>query len=212
MTACRLFLLTPKLTLAEVAAFAPRFAAAAAATEAASALVRLAAGAESDAKRILAPLLEIAVRQDVALLVEVDPRLAARLGADGALVSGAGAELTSALDSLHPERIVGVGGLKLRDEAMEAGEAGADYIMFGEPRRDGWTPPFEDTLERVSWWAEIFQTPCVGYAATLENAEELAAVGADFVAIGDALWTAPVLEDAAKDLMRRLAAASAGRA
>ena len=211
MTDCRLFLLTPKLTLAEVAAFAPRFAAAAEGGRAASALVRLAPGAESDAKRILAPLIDIAVLRDVALLVELDPRLAARLGADGAHVSAA-ADLKAALDSLHPERIVGIGGLKLRDDAMAAGEAGADYVMFGEPRRDGWTPPFEDTLERVGWWAEIFQTPCVGYAATFDDAEELAAAGADFVAVGDALWSAPALEVAARDLTRRLAVASAGRA
>jgi thiamine-phosphate pyrophosphorylase len=212
MTNCRLFLFTPKLTLAEVAAFAPRFAAASEAGQAASALLRLAPGADSDAKRIAAPLLEIAARLDVALLVETDPRIAARLGADGAHVSGVGVELTNALDSLHPERIVGVGGLKLRDEAMEAGEAGADYVMFGEPRRDGWTPPFENTLERVGWWAEIFQTPCVGYAASFDDAEELAEAGADFVAIGDALWAAPALEDAARDLARRVAVASAGRA
>jgi len=211
MTDCRLFLLTPRLTLAEVGAFAPRFAAAAEATRAASALVRLAPGADGDAKGILAPLLPIAVRLDVALMVELDPRLVARIGADGTHFTGAGPGLADALNSLHPERIVGVGGLKLRGEAMEAGEAGADYIMFGEPRRDGWTPPFEDTLERIGWWAEIFQTPCVGYAATLDEAEELAAAGADFVAIGDALWSAPVLEDAARDVARRIAVASAGR-
>jgi len=211
MTDCRLFLLTPKLTLAEVGAFAPRFAAAAEACRAASALLRLAPGADSDAKRIVAPLLEIAVRLDVALLVELDPRMTARLGADGAHVTGAGAELADALESLHPERIVGVGGLKLRDDAMEAGEAGADYVMFGEPRPDGWTPPFEDTLERIGWWAEIFQTPCVGYAANFDDAEELAGAGADFVAIGDALWSAASLEDAARDVARRVAVASADR-
>jgi thiamine-phosphate pyrophosphorylase len=211
MTDCRLFLFTPKLTLAEVGAFAPRFAIAAEASQAASALLRIAPGAESDVKRIAAPLLEIAVRLEVALLVELDPRLAARLGVDGAHVAGVGPDFTQALDSLHPERIVGVGGLKLRDDAMEAGEAGADYVMFGEPRRDGFTPPVEDTLERVGWWAEIFQTPCVAYAASFDDAEELAAAGADFVAIGDALWSAPSLEDAARDLARRVAVASSPR-
>jgi thiamine-phosphate pyrophosphorylase len=211
MTDCQLFLLTPRLTLGEVEAFAPRFAAAAEACAAASALLRLAPGSDGDAKRIVAPLLEIAVRLEVALLVELDPRLAARLGVDGAHVAGVGPALVAALDSLHPERIVGVGGVKLRDDAMEAGEAGADYVMFGEPRPDGWTPPFEDTLERVGWWAEIFQTPCVGYASTFDEAEELAAAGADFVAIGDALWSALSLADAAQDLARRVAAASSTR-
>ena len=79
---------------------------------------------------------------------------------------------------------------------MAAGEAGADYVMFGEPHRDGWTPPLAETAERVAWWAEIFETPCVAYAARLDDVATLAAAGADFVALGDALWSAPSLEQA----------------
>ena len=73
---------------------------------------------------------------------------------------------------------------------MTAGEVGADYVMFGEPRRDGCVPPLAETLERVAWWAEIFVTPCVAYAARLDDAAALAAAGADFVALGDAVWSA----------------------
>ena len=61
-------------------------------------------------------------------------RLAARLGADGVHVAGAGEELDAAIKRLKPERIVGAGSLRTRDEAMTAGEMGADYVMFGEPR------------------------------------------------------------------------------
>ena len=120
--------------------------------------------------------------------------------------------IAQALASLHPERIVGAGELRLRDDAMSAGEAGADYVMFGEPRPDGYTPPFEETLARVDWWAEIFQTPCVGFAGTLEQAETLASAGADFVALGDAIWRAPSPEAAAADATRRIAAAARARA
>ena len=70
---------------------------------------------------------------------------------------------------------------------MAAGEAGADYVMFGEPAR-GVAPPLEATLERVGWWAEIFQTPCVAYAASLDDVAALAAAGADFIALGEAVW------------------------
>ena len=73
---------------------------------------------------------------------------------------------------------------------MSAGEAGVDYVMFGEPRPDGWTPPFEETLERTLWWADIFETPCVAYAGGPDDAEALAAAGADFVALGDSIWSA----------------------
>jgi thiamine-phosphate pyrophosphorylase len=71
---------------------------------------------------------------------------------------------------------------------MLAGEAGADYVMFGEPDRDGRRPGFEAVLERVTWWAETLTIPCVGYAASLDEVEALAQAGADFVAIGEALW------------------------
>ena len=73
---------------------------------------------------------------------------------------------------------------------MNAGEAGVDYVMFGEPRPDGFTPPLDETAERVAWWAEIFETACVGYAPTLEAAATLREAGADFVALGEAVWRA----------------------
>jgi len=207
----RLYLITPRLTLADVEPFAKHFAAACKAGQAASALVRLAPGAEGDAKRILAPLIPIAAAEDVALLIESDVRLAPRIGADGVHIAGAGAELEAAIDSLQPERIVGAGFLRLRDEAMNAGEAGADYVMFGEPRRDGWIPPEEETLDRVAWWAEIFETPCVGFAETLDAAATLAAAGADFVALEAAIWSAPSPEEAARQAAKGIAAAASAR-
>ena len=209
---CRLYLLTPPLGLADLAAFAPRFAAALAAGDVASALVRIAPEAQGDAKRIAERMVEAAARADAAILIEGEPRLAARVGADGAHVTDVGDPLSDALASLHPQRIVGVGGLRGRDDAMTAGEADVDYVMFGEPRRDGWTPPLAETVERVAWWAEIFQTPCVAYAARLDDVAALAAAGADFVALGDALWSAPSAEQAiaaAEDAARKAAAARA---
>jgi thiamine-phosphate pyrophosphorylase len=193
---CRLYLVTPPLGLGDIAAFAPRFAAALAAGDVASALVRVAPEAQGDARQIAERMVETAALHDAAILVEGEPRLAARIGADGAHVTGAGEPLADALASLHPARIVGVGGLRGRDDAMAAGEAGADYVMFGEPRRDGWTPPLDETVERVAWWAEIFETPCVAYAARLDDVATLAAAGADFVALGDAVWSATSVEQA----------------
>jgi thiamine-phosphate pyrophosphorylase len=195
-SSCRLYLITPPLSGADLSAFAPRFAEALAAGDVASALLRVAPGAEGETKRIAQRLIEIAAARDVATLIENDARLAARVGADGVHVAGAGAELADALASLHPDRIVGAGRLRTRDDAMDAGEAGADYVMFGEPRPDGFTPPLEETVERVAWWAEIFQTACVGYAPTLTAVATLREAGADFVALGEAVWGAPSAAEA----------------
>jgi thiamine-phosphate pyrophosphorylase len=70
---------------------------------------------------------------------------------------------------------------------MTAAERGADYVMFGEPEGDR-RPAFDAIIERINWWAEVFQIPCVGFAASLDEVEPLAAAGADFVAIGPAIW------------------------
>lgn len=209
---CRLYLVTPPLGLADLPAFAPRFAAALAAGDVASALVRIAPEALGDARRIAELMVEAAAPYDAAVLIEGEPRLAARVGADGAHVAAVGDALVDALASLHPERIVGAGALRGRDDAMSAGEAGVDYVMFGEPRRDGSIPPLADVVDRVDWWAEIFQTPCVGFAGTLEQAETLASAGADFVALGDAIWRAPSPEAAAAEATRRIGAAASARA
>jgi thiamine-phosphate pyrophosphorylase len=117
--------------------------------------------------------------------------LAARLGADGVHVAGDGEDLIEAIKSLKPERIVGAGSLRTRDEAMTAGEIGADYVMFGEPHGGAQTRGLASLVsltERVVWWAEIFETPCVAYADTIAAAGPLAEAGADFVALGDAIW------------------------
>jgi thiamine-phosphate pyrophosphorylase len=189
--ASKLYLLTPPLLASDLDSFASILAAAVGAGDVACVLARLAPGAEGDAKKIVTRLLEIAAHGGTALLVNNNPRLAARIGADGVHVTGGDAALKDALASLKPERIVGAGLLRTRDDAMNAGEAGADYVMFGEPRRDGFTPPAEETVERVQWWAEIFEPPCVGYAASLAGIAPLVDAGADFVALADAVWTAP---------------------
>jgi thiamine-phosphate pyrophosphorylase len=196
---CSLYLLTPFLSGADAGAFAGLFAEVLDAAPIACALVRLAPGAQSDAKAILSPLLRAAAAADCALLIEQDARLAARVGADGVHVAGASADLASAIESLKPERIVGAGFLRTRDEAMTAGELGADYVMFGEPRRGARAMDLDALAERVGWWAEIFETPCVAYADALSAAGELARAGADFVAIGEAIWSAASPPEAARE-------------
>jgi len=86
---------------------------------------------------------------------------------------------------------VGAGGLETRHDAMLAAEQGADYVMFGEPDENGQRPSFADIEERVSWWAEVFEAPCVGYAASLDEVVPLVQAGADFIALGDFIWRDP---------------------
>ncbi len=122
-----------------------------------------------------------------ALLLDGHVELVARGGADGAHLTGIEA-LRDALPSLKPDRIAGVGGLVTRHDSMEAGELGADYVLFGEPDAGGRRPSMEAIAERLQWWAELFEPPCVGFAASREEAHEFAGVGADFILVGDLVW------------------------
>ena len=124
-------------------------------------------------------------------VVEAEPREAARLKADGVHLSATDPHLDEALRALKPDGIVGVGALSSRDVAMTAGEADVDYLMFGEPRPDGYVPPLLTTLDQTRWWAEIFNVPCVAYAARLDDVWPLVEAGAEFVALRDAVWSDP---------------------
>src|SRR3982074_2921167 len=122
-----------------------------------------------------------------AVLLDGDVELVARAGADGAHLTGIEA-MKEALPTLKPDRIAGVGGLATRHDSMTAGEAGADYVLFGEPQARGQRPSIEAITERLQWWGELFEPPCVGFAASREEAYEFAAAGADFVLVGDFIW------------------------
>ncbi len=125
-----------------------------------------------------------------ALLIDGHAELVARAGADGAHLTGIAA-IEDAAPSLKPDRIMGVGGLATRHDSMAAGEAGADYVLFGEPDARGQRPAAEAIAERLQWWAELFEPPCVGFAVSPEEASEFAAAGADFLLVGDFIWADP---------------------
>ena len=137
--------------------------------------------------KTLAPAIQNA---GAALLLDGHVELVARAGADGAHLSGIAA-LEEALPTLKPDRIAGVGGLETRHESMLAGELGVDYVLFGEPDAHGKRPSAEAIAERLDWWAELFEPPCIGYATSREEVYEFARAGADFVLVDEAIWADP---------------------
>src|SRR3954451_23442088 len=124
---------------------------------------------QSDPRGMLARIKALAPgvqERGAALLIEGNVELVARAGADGAHLSGIDA-MQEALPTLKPDRIAGVGGLITRHDAMSAGGAGADYVLFGEPDGRGQRPSAQAIAERLQWWAELFEPPCACFAATL---------------------------------------------
>jgi len=186
----RLYLFTPIVDDTE--AFAPQLDTALGSADIAAVLLRL---AEADERTLINRAKAIAAaaqQRNVALLLDGRAGIVARAGADGSHLSGI-ETLAAALALLKPDRIAGAGGLRSRHDAMLAAEAGADYVMFGEPYpgEEDRRPPLQETLERLEWSAELLQLPCVGYAGDTDEVTAVARTGADFVALGAWLWNEP---------------------
>jgi thiamine-phosphate pyrophosphorylase len=184
----RLYLATPEVDdPAQLAAQLPELLASA---DVAAVLLRL---KQTDQRtmisrvKALAPAIQNA---GAALLLDGHVELVARGGADGAHLTGLAA-MEEALPWLKPDRIAGVGGLATRHDSMAAGELGADYVLFGEPDATGQRPSTEAIAERLQWWDELFEPPCIGFAISREEASEFAGSGADFVLVGDFIWADP---------------------
>ena len=142
-----------------------------------------------NALKALAPT----IQEHEAAVIVADPgdidlaTVIARGGADGGHAEDP-ARIEALAQKLKDGRNVGAGGLKTKHDAMAAGELGVDYVLFGEPRPDGYVPEIDLVEERAAWWAEIFQTPCVVYAPRIDAVPRLAATGPEFIALGDAVW------------------------
>jgi thiamine-phosphate pyrophosphorylase len=131
-------------------------------------------------------LLDVARSNGAALLVEehVDPET------DGVHLTDPGrvAEIRKKLDGRPHERLILGADVGLsRHDAMVAGEDGADYVAFGERGRSA----DDAVVELVCWWREVTVMPCLAYAEDLKTVTELAALGTDFIGIGDGLLRSP---------------------
>jgi thiamine-phosphate pyrophosphorylase len=184
----RLYLATPETgdaqALARVLLEALR------AADVAAVLLRLKPAAERDLVNRVKALAGPVQETGAALILDGHADIVAKAGADGSHLSSIEA-FVAAVEGLKPERIAGCGALHTRHDAMLAAERGADYVMFGEPEANEHRPSFEAIVERIEWWSGLFEIPCVGYAATLDELGPLVAAGADFVAVGESIWSDP---------------------
>jgi thiamine-phosphate pyrophosphorylase len=144
-------------------------------------------------RRAAEALMPIAQKRGVAFLVNDRPDLAKSLGADGAHIGQEDMAYGEARRLLGPDKIIGVTCHDSRHLAMEAAEAGADYVAFGAffPTRTK-KPKSKAEIELLSWWSEIFEVPCVAIGGiTPENCAPLIAAGADFLAVSAGVWDFP---------------------
>lgn len=187
MTDCQLYLISPP----EVGGtFPDRLERTLAAGRVAAFQFRVKGIEEHEAARLAAPLQELCAAHDCAFIVNDSAKLAKRLKADGVHLGQGDGEVREAREILGREAQIGVTCHASRHLAMEAGEAGADYVAFGAffPSE---TKPTEHRPEPdlLAWWQRIFEIPCVAIGGiTPSNCKPLIDAGADFLAVSNAVW------------------------
>jgi len=188
---CRLYLLTPPKF--EPERFADVVERTLDAGDVASLQLRLKQASDAEILRAGEILRPITQSRDVALIVNDRPDLAVRLGADGVHVGREDASYAEARAALGPDKIVGMTVHNSRHLAMEAAEAGADYVAFGAfyPTQTK-EPKTRCEIEILRWWSEMMVVPCVAIGGiTVENAKPLIDAGADFLAVSSGVWNFP---------------------
>ncbi len=145
---------------------------------------------QHQAARLAEPLQALCADRDVAFIVNDSVALAKRLGADGVHLGQEDGDAADARAILGPSVQIGVTCHDSRHLAMEAGEAGADYVAFGSFYETG-TKQVKHRPDPaiLSWWSALFEIPCVAIGGiTPQNAEPLVAAGADFLAVSGGVW------------------------
>jgi len=187
MEPCQLYLISPQ----EVAgAFPDRLKAALEPGVATAFQLRVKDIDEHELARLAEPLQRICADAEVAFIVNDSIALARRLGADGVHLGQSDGDIREARALLGPSAQIGKTCHDSRHLAMEAGEAGADYVAFGAFYPTTTKPShYRPQPSILSWWSAVFEVPCVAIGGiTPENAAPLVAAGADFVAVCQAVW------------------------
>jgi thiamine-phosphate pyrophosphorylase len=189
---CRLYLITPPAL--DPKTFKDQLAAALDGGDVGCVQLRLKDVADDEIRRACDVLRPVAQSRGVAFLMNDRPDLAAALGCDGVHVGQEDATYADARAALGPERIVGVTCHASRHLAIEAAEAGADYVAFGAffPTATKDSPKGKADLDLLHWWGEIMTVPVVAIGGiTVENCGSLVAAGADFLAVVAGVWAYP---------------------
>lgn len=184
---CQLYLISPP---AIDATFADALAAALDAGPVAAFQLRLKGLDDHAIARAAEPLQNLCADREVAFLINDSIALAKRIGADGVHLGQGDGDPREARRVLGPGAQIGVTCHDSRHLAMEAGEAGADYVAFGafHPTTTKETRHRPDP-SILSWWTTLFELPCVAIGGiTADNAAPLVAAGADFLAVSGAVW------------------------
>ncbi len=187
---CRLYLITPPTF--EPEAFAETLDDALGGGDVACVQLRMTEADSDDLTSAAEALIPVCYARDVAFLIDGRADIAQAVGADGVHLAGAG-HMANARQLLGAVAICGVSCTGSRHAAMQAAEAGADYVSFGAFHKSVTLPKATViSPDILSWWRDVMEGPCVAVGGIdAGNAAVLAASGADFLAVCHGVWSAP---------------------
>ncbi|MBD0414141.1 thiamine phosphate synthase [Oryzicola mucosus] len=140
----------------------------------------------------------LAQDKGVAAIISGDSRVVGRVQADGIHVEGSKADLADTIKRLQSRMMVGTGGVKTRDDALDLGEERPDYMFFGRFGYDTQPEPHHRNLSLGAWWADVIEIPCIVMGGSdIASVEAVAATGAEFVALSLAVFAEGVDSQAA---------------
>lgn len=185
---CRLYLITPPKL--EPVSFGETLKCALGGGDVATVQLRLKNVSDDEIRRATEALMPIAQRAGAAFLINDRADLAAELNADGVHVGQEDAPYAVAREIVGKNRIVGVTCHNSRHLAIDAAEAGADYVAFGAffptSTKDAKT---RADIDLLAWWSQLMVVPCVAIGGiTVDNAKPLIEAGADFLAVSSGVW------------------------
>jgi thiamine-phosphate pyrophosphorylase len=184
---CRIVLIAPEGETP--AGFVKRFREAIAGGDIASILLPAYGLDEAAFQAFAKPVVAAAQEAGIAAVIAGDTRIAGRVGADGLHLEGDRSAVEEAISHYQSKMMVGVGGAKTRDDALELGEARPDYIFFGRFGYDTKPEPHHRNLTLGQWWAEMVEIPCIVMAGSdIRSVEAVGRTGADFVALSSAVF------------------------
>jgi thiamine-phosphate pyrophosphorylase len=124
-----------------------------------------------------------------AAIIVGDTQVAGRVKADGLHIEGPAVDVAASVARFSPKMIVGTGNIKNRHTALEIGEAQPDYVLFGKIGADNKPEAHPRNIELADWWASMVEIPCIIQAGnTLDSIVDAAATGAEFIALGSAVF------------------------
>lgn len=187
MPSTQIYLITPKHI--DLETFPAQLSEAIAGGDIAALLIDCDAKLDTELQKIAQTLAPIAQAKDIAVVLRGDSRVAGRTKCDGLHLDGDLEAITEGVEDFSNRFMTGAEGTSKRHEAMERGESGIDYIMFGRIDAPEEEETYAQPFEMADWWSSLFEVPAVIVSgSSMDNCEHAAKAGIEFIALRSAVW------------------------